>query len=133
MCAEKRSTLSCPGIVSIFPASCGTQKLWITLSEVRCTSIARSAGMWMSFAVSKWIDGYDTAHHHRLPTTSMRSAFGSGLRRASVVRTVTTASTMRITSGTTTPPQVIIRSSKWWLAGASVSAGSSDRRPRRMA
>ena len=43
--------LGWPGIVSIFPASWGTQKLWITLSEVRRRSTGWPAGMWISLAV----------------------------------------------------------------------------------
>jgi len=52
-----------PGVASIFRASSGTQKSWMTSAESTRTTSALPVGMWISFAVIA-PDAYVTSHHH---------------------------------------------------------------------
>ena len=55
--AVNRSTFRCPGMVSTFPASSGTQKLCTTLSDSSPISTCWPTGMWSSLAVTIWRPG----------------------------------------------------------------------------
>jgi cytochrome c oxidase subunit II len=53
-----------PGSRSCFPASLGTQKLWMTSFDVIATNTGCPTGMWISLAVVMFFPGYVTSHHH---------------------------------------------------------------------
>src|SRR5215469_10681406 len=65
--ALSHMVLSCPGITSVLPPSCGTQKLWMTLSEIKliCTTVL--VGIHISSAVTTLSLGYWNSHHHWWP------------------------------------------------------------------
>src|SRR5439155_10312982 len=115
-----------PEIRSVFPVSCGTQKLWITSWVTSRIRTAYPVGMWMSLAVTIPSCGYWTLHHHWYPSTVTSSrARPGGDDRACMSWRVRTHRIDSTRTGNTTPPPTTR-----FLAQVGVASGSGCRRRR---